>query len=394
MNAAIRAACHYGLNFGYTMWAAQGGFTGFCAGRVERLGWMEVSSWAGEAGCNIRTDRLTPTDVDCMNRVVEQYDIRGLCVIGGFDGFHGVARMREKLKVPVAYVPATISNNVPGTDFSVGTDTAINAVVQAIDTCKKSADASASRVFIIETQGRNCGFLAMLACVASGADIVYTAEEGVTLMQMVGDIARVKEMIKAGLKRHFVVVRNEFCSAAYDVDFMHKLFAEEGTGHFSVRTVKLGHLCQGDYPSPLDRIRAALFASYAVQFLMDKVEGVSTLEMAPVCECASNSNSSGSASNGNGNGSNGDDGDGDYCDYCDCDKVVIGLERSQPVIQRFSDVEAKVKVDWTLRVPLRNEYNWFLVLHKLLSGYKEHVRKKERLRYNAVVDAFAINKDV
>jgi len=276
MNAAVRAACHFALNYGCCVYAAVGGFDGFASSNLLRLQWMDVTDWAGEGGSLLRTDRSIPHDAASINQVIEKYQLNSLLIVGGFDGLHGMCNLCDQVQIPLVYIPASISNNIPGTDFSIGCDTALNAIIKAIDTCKRSADSSSSRVFIIETQGRNCGFLAMTAALASGSDVVYTREEGVTLSQMERDIARIKEMIARGLKRHFVVVRNEFCSDAYDLGFMETLFAEEGKGTFSVRTVKLGHLCQGAEPSPLDRIRACVNAAFGVEVLLEAMENKSS----------------------------------------------------------------------------------------------------------------------
>mmetsp|Transcript_1847 Transcript_1847/g.2958 ORF Transcript_1847/g.2958 Transcript_1847/m.2958 type:complete len:767 (-) Transcript_1847:21-2321(-) len=325
MNAALRASSHYAMNMGYKVLAASGGLEGFMNDRFEPMDWMHVNSWSADGGCNINTDRVTNFSAASMNKVISARNIDGILIIGGFDAFKCVYDSRNEIHVPIALVPATISNNFPGTDFSLGADTALNAVVQAIDTVKKSASSSHSRVFIVETQGRNCGFLAQIAALAGGADVVYTKEEGVTLDQMVEDIARFKHLKETTNKHNFVVVKNEHCSERYNLSFMETLFAEEGKDHFTVRTVKLGHLCQGDYPSPLDRIRGCVFASSAVKFLTNALETGSQ------------------------------------------EKVVVGERESRTVVQDVAKVA--VGVDWDRRLPASEPWSWMQAVQRYIAGH-------------------------
>jgi len=348
MNAAVRSANHFALNLGYAVFAASDGFQGFMDGHIKPLSWTDVIGWAGDGGTNLRTDRSTPTDAAAINKVCEDFKIDALLVIGGFDGLMGIHDLRNNINVPVAYVPATISNNVPGTDFSIGSDTALNAIVSAIDTCKKSADSSKSRVFIIEVQGRYSGYLTVLSALAAGADIAYVPEMDVTLQQMQADIARIKEQIATHNKRHFVVVRNEFCSPSYDLNFMEVLFREEGKGSFSVRTVKLGHLCQGDYPSPLDRIRATTLAADATDHLIKCIKGQATEDLT---------------------------------------KVVVGLCHSHTVIQPMA--KACAGADWKRRVPADRPWAWLLGLQQCLSGFI--TREDKQTEYNETAGVISNN---
>jgi 6-phosphofructokinase 1 len=324
MNAAVRAGCHYAMNFGLRVLVASGGLEGLAAGNVRPLAWMECNGWVADAGCHIMCDRgLQALDVERVNAVLKEHGIGGVLLVGGFDALKALYDARDKLAAPAAFLPATISNNVPGTDFSLGSDTAVNAIVAAVDTCKKSADSSTSRVFILETQGRNSGYLAQVSAIAGGADIVYTREEGVSLAQMQRDIARVKDMITRHNKRHFVIVRNEFCSDSYDLRFMETLFAEEGKGWFSVRTVKLGHLCQGDSPSPLDRVRALLFAANGMRFLIDNLGTTN--------------------------------------------KVVVGINASRTGVRPLDEVGKEA--DWKARLPKQANWAWTLCLQHKLANY-------------------------
>jgi 6-phosphofructokinase 1 len=127
------------------------------------------------------------------------YNIHALLVIGGFEGFTALSQIRkgreiyEALKIPIILLPATVSNNVPGTEYSLGSDTCLNALLEFIDTCRQSAESSRRRVFVIETQGGMSGYIATMAGLSCGALAVYTPEEGISLDMLKRDIEHLKE---------------------------------------------------------------------------------------------------------------------------------------------------------------------------------------------------------
>merc|ERR1719186_2181162 len=114
---------------------------------------------------------------------LEKFKVQGLVVIGGFEAYHSVLQLSENrdkykaFRIPMVVLPATISNNVPGTDFSVGGDTALNEITEICDRIRQSAQGTKRRVFIVETMGAYCGYLATMAGLAGGADAAYIAEE-------------------------------------------------------------------------------------------------------------------------------------------------------------------------------------------------------------------------
>ncbi|HEX2999170.1 MAG TPA: 6-phosphofructokinase, partial [Armatimonadota bacterium] len=170
--------------------------------------------------------------------------------------------------IPVICLPASIDNNLPGSELSIGIDTALNNIVEAVDKIKQSAVAS-NRVFVIEVMGLYCGYLALMSGLATGAERVYLHEEGVTLRDLQADV----ESLKAGFaqgKRLGLLIRNECANPTYDTPFMCTLFTEEGRGLFSVRKAILGHIQQGGDPTPFDRIQASRLANRAIQWLIDK----------------------------------------------------------------------------------------------------------------------------
>jgi 6-phosphofructokinase 1 len=165
-------------------------------------------------------------------------------------------------------LPATIDNNLPGAELSIGADTALNNIVEVVDKIKQSA-ASDRRCFVVEVMGRDCGYLALMSGLATGAERVYLPEEGVTLRDLEGDLANLIAGFQ-GSKRLGLMIRNERASTVYTTSFMAALFEEEGGSLFDVRQAILGHLQQGGDPSPFDRIQATRLAARCVEFLIEQ----------------------------------------------------------------------------------------------------------------------------
>ena len=129
----------------------------------------------------------------------QKYNIQALFVIGGFEAFAALSELRlaqdeyEEMKIPMVLLPATISNNVPGTEYSLGSDTCLNSLTEYCDTLRQSASSSRRRVFVVETQGGESGYIATLAGLSVGALAVYTPEEGISLNMIAKDFNCLKE---------------------------------------------------------------------------------------------------------------------------------------------------------------------------------------------------------
>jgi 6-phosphofructokinase 1 len=278
MNTATRAAVRLALDEGHQMLGVRGGFQGLINGDVEELGWMSVRGWTTAGGCELGINRTIPRGKDfyAIARQVEDLSIDGLLMIGGWSGYDTALRLARKreafpaFEIPIICLPATINNNLPGSEISVGTDTALNAIVEAVDKIKQSAVAS-RRCFVVEVMGRYCGYLALMAGIASGAERVYLNEEGVTIADLQEDVEDLVAGFSSG-KRLGLMIRNEKANPCYDTQFMVSLFEEEGRELFDVRQAILGHLQQGGDPSPFDRILATRLAKRCVERLIDEAE--------------------------------------------------------------------------------------------------------------------------
>jgi len=273
MNTAVRAAVRLGMDRGHVMLTVKNGFAGLIEGQLDEVSWMEVTGWASRGGSELGTSRKVPQGGEfyAIAKQLEAHHIDGLLVIGGWSGYEAAYRLyseRERFPafdVPVVCLPASINNNLPGSELSIGADTALNNIVEAVDKIKQSAVAT-NRAFIIEVMGRFCGYLALMSGLATGAERVYLHEEGVTLKDLQVDVENLITGFKGG-KRLGLMIRNEEANRIYNMAFMCALFEAEGGELFEVRQAILGHLQQGGNPTPFDRIQATRLAASCVEYL-------------------------------------------------------------------------------------------------------------------------------
>jgi 6-phosphofructokinase 1 len=278
MNTAARAAVRLGRDRGHIMLGVRGSFPGLIDGRIEELSWGDVEGWTALGGAELGASRQFPTTEQLypVARALETHGVDGLLVIGGWKAYQGTYRIhseRERypaFKIPMICLPASIDNNLPGSDLSIGADTALNVIVEALDRIKQSAMA-ARRCFVVEVMGRHCGYLAMMSGLAGGAERIYLPEEGITLKDLQADVERMIESFRGG-RRLYLTIRNECANEQYTTDFLARLFEEEGNHLFDVRQAVLGHIQQGGNPSPFDRILATRLAAYGIDFLTAEME--------------------------------------------------------------------------------------------------------------------------
>ncbi|XP_010794434.1 phosphofructokinase, muscle b [Notothenia coriiceps] len=278
MNAAVRSTVRVGLLQGHRMLAVHDSFDGLAHGLIEPIDWSGVAGWTGKGGSNLGTKRALPQDfMDDISLNIAKFNIHALVIIGGFEAFAGGLQMvqaREKFEelcIPIVVVPATVSNNVPGSDFSIGADTALNTITMTCDRIKQSAAGTKRRVFIVETMGGHCGYLATMAGLASGADFAYIYEEKFNIHDLELNVEHLVEKMKTTVKRG-LILRNEKSNANYNTDFIFNLYSEEGKGVFDCRKNVLGHMQQGGTPSPFDRNFATKMGIKAVLWLTDKLK--------------------------------------------------------------------------------------------------------------------------
>ncbi|KAG1056319.1 hypothetical protein G6F47_001630 [Rhizopus delemar] len=279
MNAATRTAVRYCLNRGHTPIAVYNGFAGLARGSMKEMSWMSVDGWTSLGGSELGTNRAVPgqdIDMGMVTYQLQQNQIQGLLIIGGFEAYVAIDQLQKarqqypSLRIPITLIPATISNNVPGTDYSLGSDTSLNSIVDSCDAIVQSAQSSRRRVFVVEVMGGRSGYLAVEAGLAVGAQTIYIPEEGINLSRLQADVKHLKAMYTEDdpdRPEGRIILRTEDVSKTYTTDVVSNIIKDEGEGMFDSRTAILGHIQQGTTPSSLDRIRATRIAMRAIQFM-------------------------------------------------------------------------------------------------------------------------------
>ncbi len=275
MNTAVHAAARLAIDQGHIVLGVRNGFLGLIEDQMSEFDWMSVHGWGSMGGSQLGTSRVVPAgpQIEEVARTVRRNRIDCLLVIGGWSAYEAAHRLHaardeyDALAIPIICLPAAIDNNLPGTELCIGADTALNNIVEIVDKIKQTAVAT-RRCYVVEVMGRECGYLALMSAIATGAERAYLPEEGVTLGDLVADMNEMKARFAAG-QRKTVLIRNEMVNPFYTADFMAALFEEEGSDLFDVRKSILGHVQQGGDPTPFDRIQATRLAARCVTFLIE-----------------------------------------------------------------------------------------------------------------------------
>ncbi|RXM97864.1 ATP-dependent 6-phosphofructokinase, platelet type [Acipenser ruthenus] len=276
MNAAVRSAVRVGITEGHKIFAVNDGFEGFAKGQAY-LGLVELLAARGKYDEFCVPIVMVPATVS-NNVPGSDFSIGADTALNAItDAFECLlqlteARSRyEEFCIPMCVLPATISNNVPGTDLTIGADTSVNAIVQTCDRIKQSASGTKRRVFIIETMGGYCGYLASVGGLAAGADAAYIFEEPFDIRDLQANVEHLTAKMKTSIQRG-LVLRNENSNENYTTDFIYQLYSEEGKGVFDCRKNVLGHMQQGGAPSPFDRNFGTKIAAKAMLWISRKLK--------------------------------------------------------------------------------------------------------------------------
>lgn len=279
MNTAVRAAVRLVLDRGHEALLVTHGFEGLRDGEVELATWMSVSGWVSRGGAELGTSRWRPRPADLPQLAAQltEHDVDGLLIIGGLTGYrtaHDLLDARAEhpaFDIPIVCVPASINNDLPGTELTVGADTALNSIVTNVDKVKQSAVAS-RRCFVVEVMGKDSGYLALTGAMATGAERVYLPETGIHLDQLKDDVDALLRAFEAG-QRLGLVIRSERADPVYSTEIVRSVLEAESGDVFDARASILGHLQQGGDPSPFDRIQATRLTARSVEHLLSGVEG-------------------------------------------------------------------------------------------------------------------------
>lgn len=274
MNAVLRTALRIARNEGQDVIGVRYGFGGLARGDIWELGWMDVQNWINLGGSELGAIRheLAEDEIPLIAEQIKKWDIRGFIAVGGLTTYKQVEKLvaaREKhreLRIPMICVPATIDNNLPGTEICIGADTALNNIVDAVDKIKYTAGA-AHRAFIVEVMGRRCGYLGLAAGIASGAEMELLPEDNATLHTLLRDTETLREGFRKG-KKLGIVIMSENAFPYYDTEFVRRVMDAEADGAFEVRESILGHLQRGGVPTAFDRIQGSRLGARAAQQIM------------------------------------------------------------------------------------------------------------------------------
>ena len=261
MNAALRASVRKALHAGCEVWGVEYGYSGLLTGQMRQLRYEDVGNIMQRGGTVLKTARSTqfptPEGQETAMKELNRREIEGLVVIGGDGSFRG-AQLLGKKGIKIVGVPGTIDNDIYGTDYTIGFDTAVNTVLDAINKIRDTAS-SHKRVIIIEVMGRHSGWIALASGLAGGAEIVVVPEIPYDMDFVCDKIIR--GMV--GGKEHSIVVVAE--GAAHGFEVGERIRVSTG---YDTRVTVLGHIQRGGGPSAFDRILATRLGAGAIDALL------------------------------------------------------------------------------------------------------------------------------
>ncbi|MDP4169603.1 MAG: 6-phosphofructokinase [Bacillota bacterium] len=262
MNPAIRAVVRKAIFHELEVYGVYGGYTGLISGNIKKLELGSVGDIIHRGGTILHSARcLEFKTKEGQQQGIEQlkaHGIEGLVVIGGDGSYRGAKALTEQ-GFPCVGVPGTIDNDIPGTEFTIGFDTALNTIIDAIDKIRDTAT-SHERTFIIEVMGRDAGDLALWAGLSGGAETILIPEEKYDMNEIA---TRLRKGHERGKKHSIIVVAEGVCSG---VEFGKQL--EEAT-NFDTRVSVLGHIQRGGSPTAFDRVLASRLGARAVELLLE-----------------------------------------------------------------------------------------------------------------------------
>lgn len=262
MNAAIRAVVRKGNKEGFNVYGISHGFLGLIRGDFKKLEVRDVGDIIHRGGTILYSARCEEfKEVDVQKEAVknlEEHDIDTVIVIGGDGSFRGALAL-ESHGIKTIGIPATIDNDIPFTEYTIGFDTSLNTILEAIDRIRDTAT-SHERTFIVEVMGRESGALALYSSLASGAEVSLVPE---VVEDMPKVIEKVEESIKLGKKHSIVIV----AEGAMSADECSKMITE--ALNIEVRTSVLGHIQRGGKPTARDRIYASRLGSTAIDLILE-----------------------------------------------------------------------------------------------------------------------------
>ncbi|RPF55370.1 6-phosphofructokinase [Aquisalibacillus elongatus] len=266
MNAAIRSVVRSCIYNNIEVFGIYYGYQGLIEGHIEQLHIGSVGDIIQKGGTVLYSSRSeefkTEEGRDKAIAQLNHYGIDGIIVIGGDGSFKGAKKLTER-GIPCVGIPGTIDNDIPGTDYTIGFDTALNTVIEAVDKIRDTAT-SHERIYVIEVMGRDAGDLALWSGVAAGAESILIPEVPPNMAEVVDKIKRGHERGK----RHSIILVAEGVGSA--VDYADQIKNEL---HVETRVTVLGHTQRGGSPTAYDRVLAGRLGAFSVDLLLKGEQG-------------------------------------------------------------------------------------------------------------------------
>lgn len=271
MNAAIRAVVRTARFHKIEIMGIMRGYEGMIDNDFINLKRSSVSNIIHRGGTFLMTARsmqfMTEEGMQKAYENVKSHQIEALVAIGGDGTFKGAKQFGDKYTIPIVGLPGTIDNDLVGTDFTIGYDTAINTVVDAVDKIRDTAS-SHNRIFFVEVMGRDAGLIALRSGIATGAESILIPETHTDIEEL---IAKLSKGYTREKNSHIIMVAegDEFGGAQKVADIV-----KQRLPHLDARVSILGHMQRGGSPSCMDRVNASQMGFYAVEALLKGEKGV------------------------------------------------------------------------------------------------------------------------
>ncbi len=268
MNAAVRAVVRRGESLGIEVYGIYNGYKGLVEGDIKRITSGDVGGILNRGGTVLFSARYPEFKTEEGQRKgleqLEKFGIEGVVVIGGDGSFRG-AQSLAKLGFPAIGIPGTIDNDIPGTDYTLGFDTTVNTVTEALDRVRDTAG-SHGRVLVVEVMGRDAGDIAIWGGLSAGAEAIVIPETDYDVNQIVNSI---KEGFAKGKNQGLIVLAEGVMPARQLIEHIQSI-----DNSFNIREVVLGHIQRGGVPTVRDRVIGSRFGARAVELLLEGASGL------------------------------------------------------------------------------------------------------------------------
>ncbi len=265
MNAAIRAVTRAGINNGFEVYGIRMGYQGMIEGDIFKMESQDVSGIIQKGGTFLQTARsmefYQPEGRRRAYEQLEKFGIGAVVIIGGDGSFTGANYMTQESDFSIIGIPGTIDNDLFGTDYTIGYDTALNTVTEAVDKIRDTAS-SHNRIFFVEVMGREAGFVAINSGIACGAEVIMVPRRA-------NQVDKVRDFLKerAAKNKSSIIIVSEGLAEGGAMDIANIIKPE--FPQFDIRVSILGHIQRGGSPSNKDRVTASLMGIAAVEAIKD-----------------------------------------------------------------------------------------------------------------------------